>query len=194
VTHFVSTYGLWVVAALVLLEAAGGPVVPGETAFVVAAALASQGHGDIVSIVAVTVAAAVAGTVSAYVVGRVWGRDLLSRWPWFERLTRPGLERAAGFFERHGAKALFLGRFVPFLRTTLGWMAGVARMPLRRFLVWSVAGTVTWACAIGAASYYLGRAVVDAVERDAAIGAVVVAALLAALAAMHVLRRRWQRA
>jgi membrane-associated protein len=194
VTHFVSSYGLWVVAFLVFLEAAGGPVVPGETAFIVAAALASQGHGDVVAIVAVTIASAVGGAVAAYAIGRARGRELLATWPWFERLTRPGLERSDEFFRRHGAKALVLGRFVPFLRTTLGWMAGVAHMPFRRFLVWTVAGTVTWGCVVGVASYYLGQAVVDAIQRDAAIGLGLVGALALALVGAHVIRRRWQRA
>ena len=193
-THFVSSYGLWVVAFLVVLEAAGAPFVPGETAFIVAAALASQGHGGIAAVIAVTVAASVAGTVGAYVLGRSRGRELLSLWAWFERVTAPGLERSEGFFRRHGAKALFLGRFVPLLRATVGWMAGVARMPLPRFLLWSSAGSVAWGCAIGTASFYLGRAVVDTIERDAAIGFGVVAALVLALAGAHILRRRWQRA
>jgi membrane protein DedA with SNARE-associated domain len=190
VTHFVSHYGLWVVLALVLLETAGGPFVPGETAFIVASALASQGHGHIELIIGVTVAAAVAGTTIAYVVGSVRGRELLALWPRFERLARPGLDRSEGFFRRHGAKALYLGRFVPVLRATLGWMAGVSKMPPRRFFFWNVAGAVSWGCAIGIASYYVGEAVVTTVERDAAIGAAVIVAILLGLLGAQFLRRR----
>ena len=178
--HFVAHYGLGVVIALVFLEAAGGLVVPGETAFIVASALASDGHGDIVHIVVATAASAIAGTVAAYVFGRT--RSLTSTRPWFER--------SEAFFRAHGATALFLGRFVPVLRTTLGWMAGLSGIRTARFLVWTIAGCVVWAVSVGAAAYYVGEAVV----RDASVGVGVVAAGVVALVAIQVLRRRVQRA
>jgi membrane protein DedA with SNARE-associated domain len=114
----------------------------------------------------------------------------LRRWPWFERVTRKGVERSDEFFRRHGSKAVFLGRFVPVLRATLGWMAGVGKMSFARFLVWNVVGAVAWGCLIGLLSYYLGAAVVKTIERDAGIGAGVVAALALAFVGFHLLRRR----
>jgi membrane-associated protein len=176
VAHFVSQYGIGVVVALVFLEAAGGAIVPGETAFIVASALAADGHGHIVRIVVATAAASIAGAVAAYAFARV--RSFDSARPWFRRSEE--------YFRAHGAVALFLGRFVPVLRTTLGWMAGLSGVGAARFLLWTVAGCVSWACAVGVASYYVGEAVV----RDAAVGVGVGAALLVALAAVHILRRR----
>jgi membrane protein DedA with SNARE-associated domain len=190
VTHFVSHYGLWVVFTVVFLEAAGLPFIPGETALIAAGALASQGHGNIVAIISVAVAAAVAGALFGYAVGRIWGRELLVRWPWFERVSHRGVERSQEFFERHGSKAVFLGRFVPVLRATLGWMAGIGRMRLGNFMVWNVAGAVVWACLIGLAAYYLGAAVVDAVQRDLGIGLAVIAGILLLLLGIHLVRRR----
>ncbi len=189
-THFIASYGLWVVFGVVFLEVVGLPFIPGETALIAAAALASQGHGSIVAIIGLAVAAASLGALVAYVVGRRYGRELLGRWAWFERVSRMGAERSQEFFERHGSRAVFLGRFVPVLRATLGWMAGVGRMALRRFLFWDVAGAVTWACAVGLAAYYLGAAVIAAVERGIGIAAAVVAALVLAVAGLHLLRRR----
>jgi membrane-associated protein len=176
VAHFVSQYGIGVVVALVFLEAAGGAIVPGETAFVIASALAADGHGHIVRIVVATAVASIAGAVAAYTFARVRGFD--SPRPWFRRSEE--------YFRAHGATALFLGRFVPVLRTTLGWMAGLSGLGTARFLLWTVAGCVTWACAVGAASYYVGEAVV----RDAAVGIGAIAALVLALAAVQILRRR----
>jgi membrane-associated protein len=181
VTHFVTQYGLGVVAGLVFLEAVGGFFVPGETAFIVASALASQRHGNIVWIIVATVAASIAGTVVAYVGGRTRG-GIVS--------TRPWLRRSDTVFREHGAKALFFGRFIPVLRTTLGWMAGACGIERRRFLVWTVAGCVTWACAVGTASYYLGEAVVH----DAGVGAAAVIVVLLAFVALHRLRRRLEHA
>src|SRR5207302_10909164 len=139
-----------------------------------AAALASQGHGNIAWTIALAIAAAIVGAGVAYGVGRWRGRELLALWPWFERVSKPGIDRSDEFFRRHGSKAVFLGRFVPVVRATLGWMAGIGRMPWPRFLVWNIAGAVAWGCAIGLAAYYLGAAVVKTVERHAGIGAAVI--------------------
>jgi membrane-associated protein len=182
VAHFVSQYGIGVVVVLVFLEAAGGAIVPGETAFIVASALAADGHGDIVRIVVATAASAIVGTVAAYAFGRLRGHTLVSARPWFQR--------SEAYFRAHGSAALFFGRFVPVLRTTLGWMAGISGIGMARFLLWSVLGCVTWACAVGVAAYYLGEAVL----REAAVGIGVVAAIVAALAGMRLLRRRPERA
>jgi membrane protein DedA with SNARE-associated domain len=189
-THFVAHYGLWVVFVVVFLEVAGLPFLPGEAALIAAGALASQGHGSIVAIIAVAIAAAVLGALLGYVVGRRWGRELLTRWPRLERLTRKGLERAQEFFDRHGSKAVFLGRFVPVVRATLGWMAGVGRMRFASFLFWNVAGAVAWGSLIGLLAYYFGQAVVNAIERDLGIGIAVIAAIVLVLAGIHLLRRR----
>jgi membrane protein DedA with SNARE-associated domain len=189
-THFVAHYGLWVVFVVVFLEVAGLPFIPGETALITAAALASQGHGSIVAIIGVAIGAAVAGAVFGYGVGRRWGRELLGRWAWFERVTKKGVDRSQEFFHKHGSKAVFLGRFVPVVRATLGWMAGVGRMRFGSLLLWNVAGAVAWGLAIGLLAYYLGQAVVDAIERDLGIGIGIIAAIVLALAGIHLWRRR----
>jgi membrane protein DedA with SNARE-associated domain len=187
VTHFVASYGLWVVFVVVTAEVAGLPFIPGETALVAAAVVASQGHGSIVWTIVAAVAAAVVGACIGYVVGRRWGRGLLRMWPWLERVSRPAIERSDDFFRRHGAKAVFFGRFLPVLRATLGWMAGVGRMSVGRFLAWNVAGAVVWGTGMGLAAYYAGAAVVDAVERYGAYAIAAVAVLV--VAAWLVLRR-----
>jgi membrane-associated protein len=182
VTHFVTNYGLWVVVVLVFLETAGGPFIPGETAYIVAAALAGQGHGSIGALIPATVAAAVAGTSAGYLLGRSRFGRLVSR--------VPRIERTEQLFRRHGAKALYLGRFLPVIRATLGWMAGVVGMPWPRFLGWNVAGSASWGAVVGVASYYLGTAV----ERGITIGGVVVVAFVGALVGLHLVRRRLERA
>lgn len=190
-THFVEHYGLWVVFGVVFLELAGLPFIPGETALIAAAALASQGHGSIVAIVVLAVVAAVLGGATGYAIGHRWGRGLLGRWPWFERVSGRGIDRSEEFFEAHGSKAVFLGRFVPVLRGTLGWMAGVGRMRFGTFLLWNLVGSVVWGCAVGLAAYYVGAALIKAIERDVGIGVGVLAGLLLVLAGLHLLRRRF---
>jgi membrane-associated protein len=194
VTHFVEHYGLWVVFGVVFLEVVGLPFIPGETALIAAAALASQGHGSIRWIIAVAIAAAVLGAAVAYAVGFRYGRALLGLWPWFERVTRPGVHRSDEFFDRHGSKAVFLGRFLPVVRATIGWLAGVGRMRFASFLFWNVAGALAWGFGVGLGAYYLGSAVIDTVERDAGIGVAVIVVIVVAFLALHLRRRRTQRA
>lgn len=189
-THFIEHYGLWVVFGVVFLEVAGLPFIPGETALIAAAALASQGHGSIVAILALAFAAAVIGAAVAYFIGRRWGRELLRRWPRFERLTHKGLDRSQEFFDRHGTKAVFLGRFVPVVRATLGWMAGVAQMRFRSFLVWNVLGAAAWSCAIGLLAYYLGAAVIKTVEKDLLYGVLAILGLVAVFIGVKWVERR----
>jgi membrane protein DedA with SNARE-associated domain len=190
VTHFVEHFGLWVVFGVVFLEVAGLPFIPGETVLITAAALASQGHGNIVGIIAAAFAAAVLGAQFSYTLGRRWGRDLLVRWAWFERATHKGVEQSQDFFERHGTKAVFIGRFVPVLRSTLGWMAGIARMAYRSFLLWNVLGAAAWSCLIGLLAYYVGAAVIKAIEQDLLIGVLAIAGVVLVLGGIHWLQRR----
>jgi membrane protein DedA with SNARE-associated domain len=193
VSSFISSWGDWVVFGVVFLEVVGLPFIPGETALIAAAVLASQGHGSIVTIVALAVAAAFLGAATGYLIGRWRGRELLSFWPWLDRVTGRGVERSDAFFHRHGSKAVFLGRFLPIIRSTLGWMAGIGRMPVRRFMAWNIAGALVWGLLIGLVAYYLGAAVVDAVQRDALIGTGVVVALVVVFVVFHFARRRFER-
>jgi membrane protein DedA with SNARE-associated domain len=164
VTHFVEHYGLWVVFIVVFVEVAGLPFIPGETALVTASVLASQGHGSIVATIALAIAAAALGAGAGYVVGRKWGRDLLALWPWFERVSKAAVDRSARFFEDHGSKAVFLGRFLPVVRATLGWMAGVGKMSPLSFALWNIAGAIAWGIGIGLLAFYGGKAAANAVQ------------------------------
>jgi len=189
-THFVEHYGLWVVFGVIFLEVAGLPFIPGETVLITAGALASQGHGNIVAIIAVAIAAAILGALFGYVVGRRYGKDLLVRWPRLERASHKGIARSQEFFHQHGSKAVFLGRFVPVVRATIGWMAGIGEMRFGRFLVWNVTGAVAWGLLIGLLSYYLGQAVVDAIERDLGIGIGIIVVIALVVFLIHLRRRR----
>ena len=189
-THFVSEYGLWVVFVVVFLEVAGLPFIPGETALITAAALASQGHGSIAEIIVVAFAAAVLGALTAYLVGRRWGRELLQRSAWLDRHTNKAIEQGEKFFRKHGSKAVFLGRFVPVVRAVLGWLAGIGDMNFARFMVWNVLGAAAWSSLIGLLAYYLGQKVIDAVERDAGIGIAAIGVIALIVVGHHWWRRR----
>jgi membrane protein DedA with SNARE-associated domain len=190
VTHLIDTYGLWLLFILVALESSGIPL-PGETALVTAGVLAAGGHLDIGAVSAVAAAAAIVGDNIGYAVGRNWGRRILTRWAWLERYSHRVLPPSERFFRRHGAKTVFIARFLPVLRFTAAWMAGVSRMPWWRFLIFNAAGGIAWATTIGLVAYYAGKAAADAISRYGLYGAAAVVGIGALVVlGIHAWRRR----
>jgi membrane protein DedA with SNARE-associated domain len=189
VTHLLLSYGLILLFVLVAIEGAGVPL-PGETSLITAAILASQGHYPLLAVIAVGAVAAIVGDNTGYWIGRKGGRALLRKTPFvrdhFERL----LPRAETFFLRHGAKTVFIARFILVLRTTAGWTAGISRMPWWRFAIFDATGATVWVTTVAVIAYEFGRAAADAIGRYglfAAIGIVVAVAI--AFAILKVSRR-----
>ena len=101
-------------------------------------------------------AVAFAGNVVGYEIGRVVGK------PIYERdgriLKKKYFEQTSAFFDKHGNKALVIGRFVPIVRTFITLVAGASRMDRKRFFTWSAVGAVLWVGLIVGAGVLLGRA------------------------------------
>ena len=193
-THLLVTYGLVLLFALVAMESAGIPL-PGETALVAAAVLASQGHYSIVWVIVIASAGAIVGDNIGYWIGRLGGRRLLERWEPIARYSRRALPPAERFFDKHGGKTVFIGRFVAVLRVTAAWLAGISHMPWWRFICWNAAGGIIWATLVGTLAYYVGKAAADAVSRYGlyAFGGLAVLGI-AAFVGLHFWRRRIERA
>jgi membrane protein DedA with SNARE-associated domain len=190
VTGLVHDYGLIALYVIVMLESGGVPL-PGETALVAAGVFASRGDLPIVGVISVAAAAAIIGDHLGYCVGRTGGRKLLERWAPLERWSVRVLPFTERFFHRHGAKAVFLGRFFAVLRVTAAWMAGVSRMPWWRFLAWNAAGGICWALLVGLLAYYFGHAAGDAVSKYGLIGGAALAVLGAlVLVVLHLWKKR----
>ena len=188
--QWVTTAGLPLLFLLVMLESAGVPL-PGETALITASFLAAKGKLDIVAVIAVAAAAAIIGDNGGYWVGRRWGRQLLTRWPRLERFSQRVLPPSERFFEKHGDKTVFIGRFIAVLRFTAAWMAGVTRMPWWRFLLFNAAGGLCWATLMGLLAYYVGKTAADAVNHYGLVALGVLAALgVLVIVGVHLLRRR----
>jgi membrane protein DedA with SNARE-associated domain len=91
------------------------------------------------------------------------------------------------FFEVHGTKAVFFGRFVLGLRVWASWLAGATRMHWRSFVVWNALGGICWATGIGLLAYFLGHSAGGAIEAFGVYGLV---AVLLAIVSTVVLHRR----
>ena len=164
-THFFTHHGLPLLSVVVMIESFGIPL-PGETALIAFAVLASQGHYRIEWVIVAAAAGAIVGDNLGYwLIGRLGGRALFRRWRWLSAYADRVLPRAEALMDRHGGKTVFLGRFVSVLRYTVAWIAGLSRMRWWRFLFWNAAGGITWATAVGLIAYYSGRAAADAIQR-----------------------------
>jgi membrane protein DedA with SNARE-associated domain/membrane-associated phospholipid phosphatase len=149
--HLLATYGYLVVSLVVMAEGAGIPL-PGETILLLGAAYAGAGHLELRWVILAAALGAIAGDNSGYWIGRRGGRALLLRYGHLFRLDGRSLARVEAFYENHGAKTVFLARFVAVLRALSSLLAGANRMPYRRFVIWNAAGGTLWALVIG----YLG--------------------------------------
>ena len=186
----VQDYGLFLLFLLIAMESAGIPL-PGETALVAAGVLASRGDMNIVAVIAVAATGAIVGDNVGYLAGRLGGRKLLQRWAPLERHASRVLPWSERFFERHGPKTIFLGRFIAVLRVTAAWLAGISKMQWWVFFLWNAAGGVCWAVAVGLVAYYAGQAAADAIARYGLIagGAIVVLLVVGAFVFRFIRRR-----
>ncbi len=186
----VSHIGYPVLFLLVMAESGGMPV-PGETGLIAGGVLASGGTLSIELVIAIAAAAAIVGDNIGYLIGRNGGRWLLERPGAFHTQRLGVLETGEPFFERHGPKAVFFGRFLLGLRVWASWLAGATRMPWRSFVLWNALGGICWASAIGLLAYYLGHSAGNAIEAFGVFG--LVAVLLAVLAGFIAHRRHRRR-
>ena len=186
-TELSNTLGAWtyaLVAALAFLETGAfvGLVAPGETAIVLGGVVAAEGDVNLGAMLVIAWAAAAAGDLTSFVLGKRLGRRfLIARGPRLG-VTAARLERVEQFFDRHGPKAILAGRFVGIVRAVAPFLAGASGMRLRAFLPWSLLGTGVWATAftlIGYAFHESFSAAADALTHGALALAVAAAVVLA---------------
>jgi membrane-associated protein len=187
------TLGGWAypaVAGFALLETGAfvGLLVPGETAVVVGGVVAERGGVELLPLIGFVWLAAAAGDLVSFLLGRRLGRPFLERHGPRFRLGPQGLARVDRFYERHGGKAVLLGRFTGLVRAVSPFVAGASGLALRRFIAWSAAGALLWATTFTLVGYGFSESFAESGETAARIGAG--AALAAALALVAVARLR----
>ena len=188
--HLLATYGYLFLFLVIGIESFGVPL-PGETALVTAAAYAASGRLHIVGVIAAAAAGAIFGDNAGYWLGREGGVALIHRFGKRVGLDDAKLARAHAFFERYGARTVFIGRFVALLRSWAAVLAGVACMPYRTFTLYNALGGVAWATLFGTLGYVFGR---NLPRLERYIGQASIALVVLALAgAVGLLAWRWYR-
>nr|WP_232506069.1 DedA family protein [Microlunatus flavus] len=157
----------WIVSLMATLGSPGAgllvalesifPPIPSELILPLAGFAASQGQLDVVAAVVWTTLGSVVGAVVLYALGAKVGEERLRAVARRMPLVRESdIDTVDGWFERHGGKAVFFGRMVPGVRSLISIPAGVARMPVPRFLLLSALGSLVWNTLLISAGYSLG--------------------------------------
>jgi membrane protein DedA with SNARE-associated domain len=155
-----------------------GFLLPGETAAILGGVAASLAHASLTAILAIVVIAAILGDTIGYQIGKHYGTRLLKARPLARRRRR--VDQARTFLARRGGPAVFLGRFVAFLRATMPFLAGTAHMRYRTFLTYNAAGGIVWGVAVVLLGYFAGSSYkrIEHIFGQAAAITVAVAAII----------------
>ena len=159
ISWVVETVGLWGypgIIVLMFLESSFFPF-PSEVVIPPAGYLASQGEMSLSLVIASGIAGSVLGACFNYWLAVKWGRPLFERYGRYVLLTPAALERSERFFARHGHISTFVGRLLPGIRQYISLPAGLARMNLPVFIVFTALGAGIWVVVLALSGYLIGN-------------------------------------
>ena len=159
--EFVQQYGNWVYGLLFLIVFVETgvvimPFLPGDSLLFIVGALAGTGHLDLWIAMAVLWVAAVLGDQCNYSIGRYFGPKVF-QWEDSRLFNKKAFDKAHNFYERYGGITIVLARFMPFIRTFVPFVAGVAEMSRAKFTFYNVLGATIWVGGIVVAGYLFGN-------------------------------------
>ena len=153
----ISSLGLLGVVLMMAIESACIPL-PSEIIMPFAGYLVSQGHFNLVMAATAGALGCNLGSALAYAVGQYGGRPFVERWGGYLLITRRDLDAADRFFARYGSLAVFIGRLLPVVRTFIALPAGIVRMPLVKFHLYTFVGSWIWCFVLAYIGMKLGQA------------------------------------
>ena len=156
---YFAEWGYLIVGVAGFLEnsVGAGLVFPGETMVILGGFYAASGDVSVVWVAIIAALAGVAGDNVGYFIGRRYGRRFLQRFGRLIFLSPRRIDKAEGFYRRHGGKTVFLGRFIPVVRSLGCLVAGMSHLSYPRFFAYDAAGAALWAVANTAVGYLLGK-------------------------------------
>ncbi|MFO0875615.1 MAG: DedA family protein [Phycisphaerales bacterium] len=202
---FIADHGPWVYALLFLIVFAEtglvvAPFLPGDSLLFTAGAIAARNpqHMNVWLVAAMLVVAGVLGDAVNYHIGRWIGPRVFRYDPgagaaptMLERvLNRRHLDRAHGFYERYGGKAVVLGRFIPIVRTFVPFVAGAGAMRYRTFVLYNVAGAIAWVGVCVGAGFLFGNIPFVTRHFEAVIVGIIVVSVLPMVVEVVLAKRR----
>jgi membrane-associated protein len=165
-----------------------GFFLPGDSLLFTVGVVAGAGDLNIVIVNLVLMAAALIGDSTGYLIGRSTGPRIFNR-PNSRLFKREYLFRTHHFYEKYGGKTIMFARFVPIVRTFAAFVAGVAQMPYRHFLPFSVCGATGWVALMTLLGYNLGKVTFIRQHFDKFVLLVIALSLLPAISEVIKARR-----
>jgi len=158
---FVTAYGAWVYALLFLIVFVETgvvvmPFLPGDSLLFVVGALCGVGLMSLPLCMVLLLVAAIVGDQTNYHIGRAVGPRVFG-WEQSRWFNRRAFEQAHRFYETYGGITIVLARFMPFVRTFVPFVAGVAEMTHRTFTFYNVLGAAIWVLGLTLAGYWFGN-------------------------------------
>ena len=149
--------GYFIIAGAVLSERSIfiGLFVPGDVILALGGIYSSRGDLDVVWVIVLATFAAICGESIGFWLGDRYGMALIRRLPLINRLE-PKLENAQEYFQKHGGKTVALGRYATAAGAFIPFVAGLGKMPFRRFLLFDVPAIIVWAAGITLVGYFFG--------------------------------------
>jgi len=159
--EFVQAYGTWVYALLFLIVFVETgvvvmPFLPGDSLLFVVGALCGAGLMSLPVAIAVLLVAAILGDQTNYHIGRYVGPKVF-KWEQSRFFNKKAFDAAHAFYEKHGGITIILARFMPFVRTFVPFVAGVAEMSRGKFSLYNVVGAIIWVVGLCVAGYLFGN-------------------------------------
>jgi membrane protein DedA with SNARE-associated domain len=151
----ISTAGYLGIVFLMAIESACIPL-PSELIMPFAGYLVFIGKANLVGVATAGAVGCNIGSTVAYYVAAKGGRAALERWGKYVLISKAELERTDRFFARYGSATVFFGRLLPLVRTFIAFPAGLARMPMAKFQIYTFLGSWPWCFALAYAGYVLG--------------------------------------
>ncbi|BCP53640.1 hypothetical protein K32_22570 [Kaistia sp. 32K] len=149
---YIAAYGSFAIFLIIYFEALGAPL-PGESALVAVAALATRGDINLTHALIAAFCGAVLGDSTGYAIGHFGGRPLLLRYGSYVKLTPERLTKLEALFRARGMWIVMGARFVAILRQLNGLVAGAVAMPWPHFLIANTIGAAAWVLVWGVGPY-----------------------------------------
>ncbi|MEM5804411.1 MAG: DedA family protein [Candidatus Aenigmatarchaeota archaeon] len=165
--------------------------IPSEVVLPFAGYITYQGTFDMAAVIIVATLGQVLGSLAAYYAGAKGGRPLIEKYGRYALLDNGHLRTAEAWFERWGAKAIFIGRLVPIVRTFIAFPAGLAKMNVKKFTLYTLMGSLPFTTAVTYIGFYLGPYWEDILGFFGEIDIAVIAAII--MAAAYLLYRKFSR-
>ena len=158
---FVAQYGAWVYALLFLIifvetGVVVMPFLPGDSLLFIVGAMCGAGLMSLPLVMGLLLVAAILGDQTNYTIGRYFGPRVF-QWEESRFFSRRGFDQAHAFYEKYGGITIILARFMPFVRTFVPFVAGVAEMTRSKFTLFNVVGAVIWVVGLLLAGYLFGN-------------------------------------